>query len=73
MDLKKISKLMSLVLRHKPEVLNIKVDKKGWTDFNILIEQIQIKHPEVTRDNYGYWFKKDESHTRSFEWRHRDR
>lgn len=34
---KKISKFISLVLRHKPEVINLKLDENGWTDVDELI------------------------------------
>lgn len=34
---KKISKFISLVLRHKPEVINLKIDENGWTDIDELI------------------------------------
>jgi len=33
MDEVRISKFMSLVLRHEPETLGIKLDPEGWTDF----------------------------------------
>jgi putative RNA 2'-phosphotransferase len=34
---KKISKFISLVLRHKPEVINLNLDENGWTDVDELI------------------------------------
>lgn len=34
---KKISKFISLVLRHKPEVINLKLDENGWADVEELI------------------------------------
>ena len=34
---KKISKFISLVLRHKPEVINLKLDENGWADVDELI------------------------------------
>ncbi|WEK68796.1 MAG: RNA 2'-phosphotransferase [Candidatus Chryseobacterium colombiense] len=34
---KKISKFISLVLRHKPEIINLKLDENGWTDVEELI------------------------------------
>lgn len=36
---KKISKLLSYVLRHKPESIGITLDKEGWIDVDILIKQ----------------------------------
>ncbi|AFM05679.1 RNA:NAD 2'-phosphotransferase [Bernardetia litoralis DSM 6794] len=43
MDAKKIrkrSKFLSLVLRHQPDLINIKLEKEGWTDSSILLEKI---------------------------------
>jgi putative RNA 2'-phosphotransferase len=39
-QLKNISKLLSLVLRHQPEYLGIHLNENGWTDVSILIEKI---------------------------------
>lgn len=38
MDSKKISKLLSLILRHNPEKIGIVLDENGWTDCAALIE-----------------------------------
>ena len=38
MDLKRISKFLSLVLRHEPEKIGITLDENGWTDCRELIE-----------------------------------
>ena len=37
--LKNISKFLSLILRHKPETINLKLDKNGWADIDELIEK----------------------------------
>lgn len=34
-----ISKFLSLILRHKPEVIGIELDENGWTDIATLIEK----------------------------------
>lgn len=40
------SKFLSLVLRHKPETIGITVDSEGWTNVQILLQQmIKHKHP----------------------------
>lgn len=39
-----ISKFLSLVLRHQPEIIGIQLDQNGWIDINELIEKI---------NNYG--------------------
>ena len=36
----KTSKFLSLVLRHKPEVIGINLDNQGWVDVEELIEKI---------------------------------
>ena len=38
-QLKRISKFLSLVLRHKPETINIQLDAQGWVDTQVLIDQ----------------------------------
>ncbi|MEJ1236903.1 RNA 2'-phosphotransferase [Chryseolinea sp. T2] len=37
----RLSKLLSLVLRHQPEAIGISLDEHGWTDVKILIDKIQ--------------------------------
>jgi putative RNA 2'-phosphotransferase len=39
-DLVKWSKYLSLVLRHRPEVLGITLDAQGWTDVATLLEKL---------------------------------
>ncbi len=36
---KRISKFLSLVLRHKPQHIDIELDKQGWADVNTLIRK----------------------------------
>ena len=38
-----ISKFLSLVLRHNPETIGIRLDEQGWTDVDILLQQLN-KH-----------------------------
>lgn len=40
----KISKFISLVLRHSPEVIGISLDKNGWTDTEIFLKKIRPKY-----------------------------
>jgi len=35
---KRLSKFLSLILRHKPETINIKLDENGWADITSLID-----------------------------------
>ncbi|QVK18163.1 RNA 2'-phosphotransferase [Mycoplasmatota bacterium] len=38
-----LSKFISLILRHKPEIINIKLDDNGWADVEVLINGINKK------------------------------
>lgn len=44
-----LSKFLSYVLRHRPEKINIKLDKNGWTDISTLIENAK-REVEFTRE-----------------------
>jgi len=46
-----ISKFMSLILRHEPEIIGIVLDKNGWADTNELIEGMNRVGHHVTLDN----------------------
>ena len=50
MDLNSISKYMSLILRHKPEVIGIELDEYGWANTDDLINGIG-------KDNQGFNFE----------------
>ena len=47
MDEKKLSKFLSLVLRHKPEELCIKLDSNGWTDVRELLKKLKSRGMDV--------------------------
>jgi len=38
-NIKKISKFLSLLLRHKPETIGLKLDENGWAEIDELIEK----------------------------------
>jgi putative RNA 2'-phosphotransferase len=44
----RISKFLSLVLRHKPETIGIELDENGWTDVTLLIEKMRDARTEIT-------------------------
>ena len=44
-SLEKISKYISLILRHKPEVAGITLDEHGWANVNELVAGIKKVHP----------------------------
>lgn len=41
-DLTKISKFLSLVLRHSPQTISITLDENGWADVDVLIHQSNL-------------------------------
>ena len=43
MSYEKISKYMSMILRHRPEAVGIQLDEHGWADVNELIKGIAKK------------------------------
>ncbi len=40
-DLNRLSRYISLILRHKPEVIGIQLDRHGWADVQALIDGIR--------------------------------
>ena len=50
--LTRISKYISLILRHKPEVIGIQLDAHGWADANALLAVVTRETP-TNRDNPG--------------------
>lgn len=40
---KDVGRLLSLVLRHKPETLSLTLDQNGWVETNILLEALKNK------------------------------
>ena len=43
----KLGRFISLILRHKPETINIKLDENGWADTKELIEKISKSGREI--------------------------
>lgn len=48
MNLTKVSKFISLVLRHKPEEAGITLDKHGWADTELLVDRLAARYPGFT-------------------------
>lgn len=63
--LTRISKYISLILRHKPEVIGIKLDTHGWADVNALLAGISRKYP-INRDILEEIVRSDEKQRYSF-------
>ncbi|RYY58984.1 MAG: RNA 2'-phosphotransferase [Chitinophagaceae bacterium] len=49
-QLKGLGKVISLVLRHKPEVIGITLDKNGWTRVESLLEKMNSAGFPITRE-----------------------
>lgn len=64
-DLKSLSKFISLILRHKPEVIGITLDEHGWADVSELIAGIQKEH-SFDRDMLEEIVRTDEKQRYSF-------
>ena len=64
-DLTRISKYISLILRHKPEVIGIQLDTHGWADVNALLAGISRKYP-INRDILEEIVQSDEKQRYSF-------
>ena len=74
MSLIKVSRFMSLILRHKPESIGLALDKHGWADVEELIKGISKKYPfdrdileEIVRtdDKQRYSFNEDRTRIRA--------
>ena len=46
----KISKFLSLVLRHKPETIGIQLDENGWVNTDELIAKMNAQGKKINRD-----------------------
>ena len=44
-NMKQVSKYISLILRHKPDTIGISLDEHGWVNVDELIEGISRTHP----------------------------
>lgn len=47
----KFSKLLSLLLRHKPEEIGLTLDEEGWADVNELLERLQKTGKSRSKDD----------------------
>jgi len=74
-QLKHISKLVSLVLRHQPEAIGLQLDENGWTNVQELIHQLNkngistdmemINRVVDTNDKKRFSFNKDKTMLRA--------
>lgn len=50
-NLRKLSKFLSLILRHKPQTVGLELDAQGWADTDTLIEKISQHRFAITRED----------------------
>ena len=72
---KNISKFLSLVLRHRPEYINLQLNENGWADVNELIEKartkninfslVELEEVVATNDKKRFVFNDDKSMIRA--------
>ena len=72
--MKETSKLIALALRHKPEVLNLEMDGKGWVSTTALVNALNARRPftmgmleEIVRTDakQRYSFSEDKTRIRA--------
>ena len=70
METKETSKYISLILRHKPETIDISLDEHGWANVQKLIDGVSKTHPltmelleeiVATDDKQRFSFNEDKS------------
>ncbi len=70
MDIKKLSKFLSLILRHKPETIGIKLDKNGWANVSEILRGMKIdmatlEKVVVENDKQRFSFSEDKTKIRA--------
>ncbi len=50
----KISKFLSLVLRHQPETIGIKLDSAGWVDVSVLLAACNAHSKRITAEDLDF-------------------
>jgi putative RNA 2'-phosphotransferase len=66
MNLTKVGKFLSLVLRHKPEEIGIELDRYGWADTKKLVDGMCKKYPDFTFATLEEIVRTDEKQRYSF-------
>lgn len=66
MNLQSVSRYMSLILRHKPEVIGITIDEHGWANVEELIQGIEKNNPGFNMEALEEIVKTDSKQRYSF-------
>ena len=67
MNLQSISRYISLILRHKPEVIGITIDEHGWANVEELIQGIAKNNPGFNKEFLEEIVRTDNKQLYSFE------
>ena len=54
MNTKRLSKFLSLVLRHNPKKIDLKLDDQGWAEVSHLLERLSAHGKPTTRSELEY-------------------
>ncbi|MFK7814258.1 MAG: RNA 2'-phosphotransferase [Maribacter sp.] len=57
---KQTSKFLSLVLRHKPQILDLVLDENGWADVEVLLERLQRESKAITFEQLEFVVKSND-------------
>ena len=66
----KLSRYISLILRHKPETIGITLDRNGWADVEKLIDGIKKSGYYIDKDILETIVREDEKQRYSFNEEH---
>lgn len=70
MNLIKISRFLSLVLRHHPEIIDLHIDSHGWAEVEELLLKMKKKYP-ISREILEEIVRTDNKNRYSFDEEHR--
>lgn len=60
------SRFISLVLRHQPEIIHIRLDRHGWADVDELINGVRTSRRSLTREDLERIVREDAKQRYSF-------
>ena len=70
MNEKRLSKFLSLVLRHKPETINLNLDVQGWAKVDDLLTEMQRSGKSVNRERLEHIVAKSDKKRFAFSENH---
>ena len=65
-ETKRISKFMSLILRHEPQKIGIKLDSAGWVDVDQFLSAMKRHGKKIDRDVLNYVVESNDKQRFSF-------